>query len=124
MTIVIDTSSLLALVRYYGRFDKNKKMFTFIQSKIEIGEIVVIDEVLNECKGLSKGLVVKTLEYLVDKDFQKQYKVPVKTDGMIAPSPARFLNLVDNNFKAPGAKLLNEAQFEGRKKEFLESAEM
>ena len=50
MIVVIDTSSLLALVRYYGRFDRDKKMFSFFKSKIEEGEIIIIDEVLNECK--------------------------------------------------------------------------
>jgi len=124
MIIVIDTSSLLALVRYYGRFDKEEKLFKFFRSKVETGEIVVIDEVLNECKVTAKGMVVKFFEFLVDKELQKEYKYPVRTKDMIAPAPTRFLNQVDNNFKAPGSKKLTDAQYQVMKNDFLASADM
>ena len=124
MIVVIDTSSLLALVRYYGRFDKTNKMQSMFKTKIENGEIVVVDEVLNECKGTSKGIVVEQMDYLIDKDWKKEFKVPFNTSSLIAPAPQRFMNQVDNNFKAPGAKKLSEELYEVRKREFLESADM
>lgn len=124
MTVVIDTSSLLALVRYYGHFDKDKKIYSFFREKIIKGDIIIIDEVLNECKGTSKGLVVNELDFLNDKEFQKDNKVPTRTASMIAPAPTKFLNLVDNNFTTPRAKTLKSAQFEVRKAEFLNSADM
>ena len=121
MKVVIDTSSLLALVRYYSRFDTNKKMYDFIRSEIESGRLIVIDEVLNECIRIGKGVVVKTLDYLVDKAFQKQCKIPIKTSRLVAPSPKKFLNQVDNNFRAPGAKKLDEVTYQIRKSEYLNS---
>ena len=124
MTVVIDTSSLLALVRYYGHFDNDQKIYSFFKEKIIQGDIIIIDEVLNECKGTSKGLVVKELDFLNDKEFQKENKVPTRTSSMIAPAPTKFLNLVDNNFITPRAKTLTSAQFEVRKAEFLNSADM
>jgi TonB-dependent starch-binding outer membrane protein SusC len=83
MIVVIDTSSLLAMVRYYGRFDRDQIMFSFLKSKIEEGEIIIIDEVLNECKYIAKGIVVKTMPFLVNKNFQKKYKLTVKTANII-----------------------------------------
>lgn len=40
MKVVIDTNSLLSLIRYYLPFDKNGILFQFIKKKIEIGEII------------------------------------------------------------------------------------
>ncbi|MEQ8581458.1 MAG: DUF4411 family protein [Marinoscillum sp.] len=124
MIAVIDTSSLLALVRYYGHFDTNQRMYSFFKEKISNGEIIILDEILNECKGTSKGLVVTELDFLTDKEFLKEFKLPVRTEDMLAPAPTRFLNQVENNFTTPRAKLLTPAQFEVQKSEFLKSADM
>ena len=43
--------------------------------------------------------------------------------ALIPPSPKKFYNLVDNNFTTTYATTLNSAQFEQRKKEFLDSAD-
>ena len=123
MIVVIDTSSLLSLVRYYLPFDQNNKLLNFIKKEIQNHNIIVIDEVLNECKLVSGKLVVKKLDFLIDKDFLKAHKIPVKTENLIPPSPKKFYNLVDNNFTTTNAKKLNSAQFEQRKKEFLDSAD-
>lgn len=88
MKVVIDTNSLLSLVRYYLPFDKKEILFQFIKRKIEIGEIIIIDKVLQECTYNSKGIVITTLDYLKDKTFLKASKAPYKTDSLIAPFPA------------------------------------
>jgi len=123
MRVVIDTSSLLSLVRYYLPFDKNRKLFEFIKEQIKVHNIIVIDEVLQESEYISSKIIVKTLEYLIDNEFKKIYKVPIRTNDLIPPAPKRFYNLVDNNFKTINAKRLNSAQMEQRKKEFLSSAD-
>lgn len=123
MKVIIDTSSLLSLVRYYLPFDNNNKLFDFIKEQIKNGEIVVIDEVLKECEFTSKKLVVKSLIYLTDKDFKKNYKVPYKTTDILPPSTKKFYNMVDDNFRTPFSKRLTEPEFEQRKKEFLNSAD-
>ena len=123
MKVVIDTSSLLSLVHYYLPFDKNGKLFNFIQSQIENGELIVIDEVINECEFISKGLVLEKLNYLIDKDFRKEYKISTKTKDLLPPSTKKFYNLVDDNFRTSLSRRLNEAEFEQKKKEFLSSAD-
>ena len=67
MTVVIDTSSLISLVRYYLPFDKDGKLVETIQSKVVSGEIVVLDKVIEECKYFSGGRVVSKLPFLLDK---------------------------------------------------------
>lgn len=125
MRAVIDTSSLLSLVRNYLPFDKHDILFNLIRSKIESGEIIILDEVLEECKRVSQKLVVNKLPYLLDKEFQKAYQVPVKTDELLPFAPVRFLGMIKNQFIANHFQLrkLNEAEFEVKKKEFMESAD-
>ena len=66
MKVVIDTSSLISLVRYYLPFDNDNKLFDFFKKQIEDYEILIIDEVLKECKYTSKKIVVNKLPYLID----------------------------------------------------------
>jgi hypothetical protein len=123
MKVVIDTSSLLSLVRYYLPFDTDNKLYNLIKLEIKNHNIIVIDEVLNESSFVSGKLVIKKLDFLTDKDFVKAHKIPTKTKDLIPPSPAKFYNLVDNTFITTNAKRLNSAQFEQQKKEFLDSAD-
>lgn len=123
MKVIIDTSSLLSLARYYLPFDPNTRLFNYIKSEFESGNFVIIDAVLQECEYTSKGLVLKTLDYLNQKDFKKEFKIPVKTKDMIPPSTKKFYNLLNDNFRTPLSRRLNEAEFEERKKEFLETAD-
>lgn len=111
MKVIIDTSSLLSLVRYYLPFDVNYKLYDFIKQEIAIGNIVVIDAVLEECKYTSKQLVTKSLKYLVDKDFKKSFKVPITTKDLLPPSTKKFYNMVDNNFRTQISHRLLESEF-------------
>jgi Domain of unknown function (DUF4411) len=127
MKVVIDTNSLLSLVRYYLPFDKKSVLFGFIKEKINQGEIIIIDKVLEECTYNSKGLVIKTLTYLEDKVFVKSAKVPYKTDSLLAPSPAKFLRQVDNQFVntiVRNQRKLTDTEFENQKNSFLNGADM
>jgi hypothetical protein len=45
MKVIIDTNSLLSLVRYYLPFDKDKILYNFIKNKVQSGEIIIIDKV-------------------------------------------------------------------------------
>ncbi len=67
MKVVIDTSSLLSLVRYYLPFDKSKVLYDFIKSKIEAKDILILDKVYDECYYTARGIVVSTLTYLNEK---------------------------------------------------------
>lgn len=126
MKVIIDTNSLLSLVRYYLPFDKNSVLFDFIKAKISHGEIIVIDKVLEECTYNSKGIVLDVLYYLKDKEFLKSNKLPFKTDSLIAPSPAKFLRQVDNQFVNSIVKKqrkLTEVEYENQKNSFMQNAD-
>lgn len=127
MKVVIDTNSLLSLVRYYLPFDKKVVLFNFFKTKIEKGEIIIIDKVFQECTYNSKGIVLTTLDYLNDKTFLKSSKVPYKTDSLLAPSPAKFLRQVENQFVntvVRRQKKLSDTEFENQKNSFLNDADM
>jgi hypothetical protein len=127
MKVIIDTNSLLSLVRYYLPFDKNSVLYDFIKYKIEQGEIIIIDKVIEECSYNSKGIVIQKLSYLEDKLFLKSAKLPYKTDSLIAPSPAKFLRQVDNQFVNSivlKQRKLTEVEYENQKNSFLEDTDM
>ncbi|MBK9744717.1 MAG: DUF4411 family protein [Saprospiraceae bacterium] len=127
MKVVIDTNSLLSLVRYYLPFDKKGVLFQFIKSKIENGDIVIIDKVLEEITYNSKGLVLEKLPYLTDKTFLKTARIPYKTDSLLVPNTKQFFHQLNNIFvnnivkKSQG---LTDVEFENRKGAFIESADM
>jgi hypothetical protein len=127
MKVVIDTNSLLSLVRYYLPFDKKGVLFQFFKKKIEIGEIIIIDKVLQECTYNSKGIVLATLNYLNDKVFLKTAKVPFKTESLLAPSPAKFLRQLENQFVNTVIRKhrkLTDTEFDNQKNSFLNDADM
>jgi len=127
MKVVIDTNSLLSLVRYYLPFDKKGVLYQFFKKKIEIGEIIIIDKVFEECTYNSKGTVLSTLNYLTDKEFLKSAKVPFKSDSLLAPSPAKFLRQVESQFVntiVRKQRNLTDTEFENQKNTFLNNADM
>lgn len=125
MKVLIDSNSLLSLVRYYLPFDRNSVLFNFIKDKIAGGEIIIIDKVHTQCQYNARGLVIEKLPYLADKDFNKAAKLPYKTDDVLAPSPAKFLRQVDNQFVNRLMKnRLTEVEYENRKNQYMEDADM
>lgn len=125
MKVVIDTNSLLSLVRYYLPFDKKGVLFQFIKSKIENGDIIIIDKVLEECTYNSKGLVLSKLPYLTDKVFLKASKVPYKTDSLLVPNTRQFFHQLNTVFVNTPIKIkLTEVEFENQKSSFIEGADM
>jgi len=125
MKVVIDTSSLLSLVRYYLPFDKQKILFEIVKTKIANGDILVIDKIIDECEYTTKGIVLETLSFLKEKDFNKTNKLPFNTEFILPPSPAKFYRMVDNNFVvAVQRKRLNDIQYDSLKNDFMNSADM
>lgn len=127
MKVVIDTNSLLSIVRYYLPFDRSGVMYKFLISKIETGEIIIIDKVFEQCTYVSKGIVLEKLKFLKDKAFLKKAKIPFKTDSILAPSPAKFLRQVENQFVNTVVRKqrnLTDVEFENQKTSFLNDADM
>lgn len=125
MKVVIDTNSLLSLVRYYLPFDKKEVLFQYIKAKIEKGDIIIIDKVLDECTYTSKGLVLSKLPYLKDRFFLKAEKVPYKTDSLLVPNTKQFFHQLNSVFVNNAIRRkLTDVEFENQKESFVESADM
>jgi hypothetical protein len=116
MKFVIDTSSLLAFVRYYLPFDKARKLKAELQARIEDKEIIVIDKVWDESKYTAKKAIYLALEVLHEK------KNTQNTD-LVLPDP-KFFKMLDNNFTVQSQKKqLEPEQYEALKAKFLSGAD-
>jgi len=116
MIAVIDSSSLLSLVRYYLPFDKSSLLVSCIHEKVKNNEIIIIDKVYDEVKFLAGGIVIKEIPFLAER------KHHTKTTEIL-PYP-KFFNQLENQFCQPLIKKkLSESEFESVKNNFLESAD-
>jgi hypothetical protein len=75
---IIDTSSLLHLVRYYIPFDGNKILYKFFEQKLKSTNFVLLKRVFEECEKVSGGLVIKKLDFLKSVEKEKDLSVPDK----------------------------------------------
>lgn len=116
MKVVIDTSSLLSLVRYYLPFDTEDKLNQVFQTKVECGEIVILDKVAEECGYVAGGIVLKQLPFLNEKQNR------TKTTELFPPKA--FFNMLDHQFVNTQLKSkLNDTEYEARKAAYLENAD-
>lgn len=111
MIVVIDTSSLLSLVRYYLPFDNQNILYNFIKSKVENKEIIILDKVYEESKFQSKSIIVDKLDFIGDK---KNHHKTIE----ILPTK-KFFNQLENQFINGSIKnKLSEVEFENTKMTF------
>ncbi len=116
MKFLIDTSSLMAMVRYYIPFEKSDALKKLIKNKIQTGDIVLLDKVAEEASLVSKKIIVKTLVFISDKKLQ------TKTNDLL-PYP-KFFNMLDNEFANHVQKSkLNNIEFEEERNKYLETAD-
>lgn len=123
MIFIFDTSSFVSLARYYLPFDSNQKIYGHVKNALEAESIILLDEVLKECRYVSRKIVVEKLDFLNDKEFLKRNNLPLNTSDLIPAAPSRFYNMVNNNFTTPVKTRLTEVEFEQHKKEYLASAD-
>ena len=125
MKVIIDTNSLISLVRYYLPFDSNKIFYDFIKTQLANAEMMITDKVFEECKYVSKGIVFNSLDFLKDKEFLKTSKLPTKTDLILEPNTRQFYHQLSNVFVNQVVKSnLTEAEFKNQKDDFLNNADM
>lgn len=118
MIAIIDTSSLLAFIRYYLPFDTNGTFKTLLHSKIVSGEVLILDKIVDESKYQSQGIILKELEFLTEK------KNHVKTSELLPTKT--FFNLLEHQFCNKDVKKLKgitESEFELEKTKFLNGAD-
>lgn len=112
---LIDTSSLLNLVRYYLPFDDQNKLYGFVENQFKAKNFIMLTAIYEECKGVSNGLVLEKLKFLKDKDIKKlQNKTATQ----------KLHNLLDNNWHVPEQKnKLDNHEFTTKKQKFLKSGD-
>ena len=116
MKAVIDTSSLVSLVRYYLPFDKEGKLKAFIEERIEAKNLIVLEQVVAECKLQGKGQVVKALPF-IDKPMNKTAVTDV-------PVNKKLFNMIDNNFiNGSIAGQLSPAEYQLERDKFTNTAD-
>jgi hypothetical protein len=118
MIVLIDTSSLLAFVRYYLPFDKNQKIKSLFHEKYESGDLVILNKVFEEAKFIAQGIILKELDFILDKTKH------VKTDNLLPDK--RFFNLLENQFcnkDVVRLRGITEVEFEQEKTRYLGNAD-
>ncbi len=118
MEYYFDTSSLVALARYYHPFDKEGELFSFIRTKFRNKEIVILDAILNEARYTSKSLVLKAYPFI-----EEQKDLIVNTKEMMPFSTKKFGNLVDKNFAVAALVNNGKINYSIMKQKFLESGD-
>lgn len=118
MEYYFDTSSLVALARYYHPFDKEGKLFGFIRAKFQSKEIVILDAILNEARYTSKGVALKAYPFV-----EEHKDLIVNTKEMMPYSTKKFGNLVDKNFAVAALVNNGKINYPIMKQMFLESGD-
>lgn len=125
MRYVIDTSSLLALVRYYLPFDHEGILRRYLIDELSSGNIMLTKAILGECKIVSGGGIIKNLPELSDPDFLRAAKLPVDVDAGISVPPKKLTHWLNNGFVHQALKnKMNAEDFEIEKEKFTQSADL
>ena len=118
MKYLFDTSSLLALARYYLPFDKEGNLLGWIRGMYEAKEMVMLDTIVDESKHVSKGILQKAMPFLFEKnDFI------VDTSDLLPCNTRKFDHLVNNNFAITALVRGEKVDFSSLKQNFLNSGD-
>ena len=123
---VIDTSSLLSLVRYYHPFDKDRILYKFIEERFIQSDFILLESVLMEIKNISKGIIIKAYPFLENQQQGSSQRIKAKKN----------LDILDSNMheriksswvnKKQGKKFKQdktEEEFEGEYAKYIKGAD-
>ena len=114
---LIDSNSLLTLVRYYLVFDEEMELFGHIKEQFDSERILLLESVHKEISYISGGMVLKQIPFL--KDETKKIK---NNDG--SPISSKLHRIINDHWAVHIQKeKLNESQYEEEKNKFLNSAD-
>lgn len=88
---IIDTSSLIAIARYYLPIKDEVKLLRFIESKFRKGELVLLKSIHLEASRTQKGLALNLMDFLNDRNLH------INDADLMPPAPKKFSNQLDNN---------------------------
>ena len=118
MKYLFDTSSLLAISRYYLPFDREKKLYKRICARFLAGDIVILDTILNEGRYVAQGVILRSFPFLLDKK-----DLIINTSDLLPFSTRKFDNLVNNNFSVSALVNNGKVDFSMLKQNFLASGD-
>lgn len=121
MVVIVDTSSLCSLVRYYLPLDKEGQLISFIKRSLINRQMIIIDKVYEECRRLAQGEIINRMPFLKDKVFADLI-FNIDQDSVVPPP--KFLNIVNEGFVVK-AKFneLNEGQKQAQIERFFDGAD-
>lgn len=119
MRTLIDTSSLVALARYYRPFDSMQAINAYLQKEIKQGSIILLDKVIEECKYVSQGLAYNSFSCLNDRN-------QIVSTKNLMPSP-KFFNMLENNFVDKSMKRMkfsdDESGYSNARNDYLKTVD-
>lgn len=119
MRTLIDTSSLVALARYYHPFDDTDALNIHLLSEMKAGNLILLDKIQEEAKRVSQGLAYAKFPCVQDKK-----NVCVTRDLM--PNK-KFYNMLDNIFVDRSVKKMrledDDEAYQNERDAYLRSAD-
>lgn len=116
---IIDTSSLLAIVRYYLSIKDEAKLLRFLEFKFRYGELILLSSIHGEVSKTQKGIILSRMTFLNDKELL------TNDTEMLPPAPKKFSNQLDNNFSIPlQKKLLTEELYAQQKDAYMQTGDV
>lgn len=89
---IIDTSSLVAIARYYLPIKDEVRLLRFVEAKLRSGELVFLSTIHLEASRTQKGIAIKLMKFLDNSELR------YNDADLMPPAAQRFSNLLDNNF--------------------------
>lgn len=115
---IIDTSSLLAIARYYLSIKDGNKLLFFLENKFRSHKLILLNTIHKESKYMQNGLILTTMPFLNNKDLI------FNDENIIAPAPQKFSNQIDNNFCIRlKRKLLTDEEYALQKDIYMSSGD-
>lgn len=115
---IIDTSSLVAIARYYLAIKDGEALLRFIESQFQTGQLILLSSIHREAQLVQQGVAVDRMQFLHHPDWM------FSDERLLPPSPRKFSNLLENNFCIPPQKKrLSEEQFAQQKEAYMKTAD-
>lgn len=115
---IIDTSSLIAIARYYAPLKDQSKILTFLEEKFRSGELILLSTIHREASRSQKGIAIISMPFLNDDSLR------YNDDTLFPPAPSAFSKQLDNNFCVPiKKKVLTTEAYDQQKNQYMTSGD-
>ena len=118
MTGIIDTCSLLAIVRYYLSVKGGEELLRFLEQKFKSHELVLLTSIHRETARTQQGIVLEKMPILNEKNLH------IDDSKLLPPAPRKFSNMLENNFCIPLLKKrLSQDEWEQQKAVYMQTGD-